>query len=210
MIKTGSAKEKDCFPWNKRLCLAQQGDTESVLLCCRQAEPMVDDFCKNRTFLRLLSADESRSIACLAALEFIMEYKGGTPDREIPWLLRRVIRCRLYDETRRLQTRLRYELPENACLLTEETDGDERPAFQPAGPEDETPEALLLKADRRRQISKVLKSLKPKEQDLIRAMFIENKSTAAIAQEWHCSNRYVLMVKRDALNRLKILLRDTE
>lgn len=210
MNETAEPNEESVFPYNRCVSRAQQGDTGSVLLYCQAIEAMMDDFCKNRTFRGLFSKDEIRSIACLAALEFMMEYNGHLPDREVPYLLRRIIRCRLYDEARRLQTRLRYELTENGTLPAEEKEEDDNPFSQLAGPEDETPEALLLMADRKQQIQEYLKSLKPKQQELIRAMYCENKSTAEIAQEWHCSSRYVLMVKRDALKRLKELLRDTD
>ena len=210
MDETTKANDERSFPWNKHMSQAQQGDSGAILLCCQAAEPVVADFCRNSTFLGLFSADEVRSIACLAALEFMMEYSGQVPDREIPWLLRRIIRCRLYDEARRLQTRLRYELQEPECPSNDEKDEERFPDLQVAAPEEERPEAQLLQADLRHRIKASLSALKPKEQELIRAMYMENMTSAEIAKKWQCSSRYVLMVKRDALNHLKILLHGTE
>ena len=109
-----NGKEENIFPWKKRMKEAGQGDTGSVLLLCQEVKPIIEGFSRNGMFRSLFSEDDTHSMASLAALEFMMGYEGDTPDREIPYLLRRVIRCRLYDEARRLQTRLRYEVPDTS------------------------------------------------------------------------------------------------
>lgn len=210
MSETTEAKEENCFPWKRWMVLAQNGSTAAVLVLCQNMEPIVADFCRNRTFLKLFAADETRSIASLAALEFMMEFQGQTPDREIPYLLRRVIRCRLYDEARRLQVRRRYEMPETECLPSDDGDADGCISFQPAAPEDETPEMQLLLADHKRRLQEILKTLNPKEQELVRALYGENKTSAEIAKEWGCSSRYVRMLRQNVLAKLKKLLRGTE
>ena len=105
-------KEENVFPWKEKMRQAGQGDTGSVLELCEEIRPIVEGFSRNGMFRSLFSAEDTRSMASLAALEFMMGYEGDTPDRDIPYLLRRVIRCRLYDEARRLQTRQRYEVPD--------------------------------------------------------------------------------------------------
>ena len=204
-----NVKEEDIFPWKKTMRQAGQGDTGSVLRLCEEIRPIVEDFCRSRTFRNLFSEEDTRSMASLTAMEFMMGYEGKTPDREIPYLLRRIIRCRLYDEARRLQTRLRYEVPDTS-LTSDDNDGDEIHLVQTADQDGETPETLLLSAERKSRILTVLRKLTPKEQEVIRAIYIENKSSSEIAKQWHCSSRYVIMVKRKALNRLKILLRDSD
>ena len=210
MSETTKEKDENCFFWNRWMGLAQSGSTAAILMLCQNMEPIVADFCRNRTFLKLFAADETRSIASLAALEFMMEFQGQTPDREIPYLLRRVIRCRLYDEARRLQIRRRYEIPEPECLPSDDGDGDGCISFQPAAPDDETPEMQLLLADHKSRLQEILKTLKPKEQELIRAMYGENKTSSEIAKEWGCSSRYVRLVRQKVLDKLKKLLRGTE
>ena len=210
MSETTKEKDENCFFWNRCMGLAQSGSTAAILMLCQNMEPIVADFCRNRTFLKLFAADETRSIASLAALEFMMEFQGQTPDREIPYLLRRVIRCRLYDEARRLQIRRRYEIPEPECLPSDDGDGDGCISFQPAAPDDETPEMQLLLADHKSRLQEILKTLKPKEQELIRAMYGENKTSSEIAKEWGCSSRYVRLVRQKVLDKLKKLLRGTE
>ena len=210
MSETTEVKKENCFPWNRWIKMAQSGSTAAVLMFCQSMEPIVADFCRNRTFLKLFAADETRSIASLAALEFMMEFRGQTPDREIPYLLRRVIRCRLYDEARRLQRRRRYEMPETGCLASDDGDADRGTFFQPAAPEDETPETKLLLTEHKSRLQELLKTLKPKEQELIRAMYGENKTSAEIAKEWGCSSRYVRLVRQNALDKLKTLLRGTD
>ena len=187
-----NVNEEDVFPWKEKMRQAGQGDTGSVLELCEEIRPIVEGFSRNGMFRSLFSAEDTRSMASLAALEFMMGYEGETPDREIPYLLRRIIRCRLYDEARRLQTRLRYEVPDTS-QVSEDNDGDKGHSFQTAWRDGETPETL-----------------NPKEQEVLRAIYAENKSSSEIARQWHCTSRYVIMVKHNALNKLKILLKDSD
>ena len=97
MSDNQNEKEENVFPWKEKMRQAGQGDTGSVLELCEEIRPIVEGFSRNGMFRSLFSAEDTRSMASLAALEFMMGYEGDTPDREIPYLLRRVIRCRLYD-----------------------------------------------------------------------------------------------------------------
>lgn len=204
-----NVKEEDIFPWKKTMRQAGQGDTGSVLRLCEEIRPIVEDFCRSRTFRNLFSEEDTRSMASLTAMEFMMGYEGDTPDREIPYLLRRIIRCRLYDEARRLQTRLRYEVPDTS-QVSEDNDEDNGHSFQTAWQDGETPETLLLSAERSSRIQNALKRLNPKEQEVLQAIYAENKTSGEIARQWHCTSRYVIMVKHNALNKLKILLKDSD
>ena len=132
MSDNQNEKEENVFPWKEKMRQAGQGDTGSVLELCEEIRPIVEDFCRSRTFRSLFSAEDTRSMASLAAMEFMMGYEGDTPDREIPYLLRRVIRCRLYDEARRLQTRQRYEVPDTS-QVSEDNDGDKGHSSRPHG-----------------------------------------------------------------------------
>lgn len=209
MSDNQNEKEENVFPWKEKMRQAGQGDTGSVLELCEEIRPIVEGFSRNGMFCSLFSAEDTRSMASLAALEFMMGYEGDTPDREIPYLLRRVIRCRLYDEARRLQTRQRYEVPDTS-QVSEDNDGDKGHSFQTGWQDGETPETLLLSAERSSRIQNALKMLNPKEQEVLRAIYAENKSSSEIARQWHCTSRYVIMVKHNALNKLKILLKDSD
>ena len=202
-------KEENVFPWKEKMRQAGQGDTGSVLELCEEIRPIVEGFSRNGMFRSLFSAEDTRSMASLAALEFMMGYEGDTPDREIPYLLRRVIRCRLNDEARRLQTRQRYEVPDTS-QVSEDNDEDKGHSFQTAWQDGETPETLLLSAERSSRIQNALKRLNPKEQEVLRAIYAENKTSGEIARQWQCTSRYVIMVKHNALNKLKILLKDSD
>ena len=178
-----NVNEEDVFPWKEKMRQAGQGDTGSVLELCEEIRPIVEGFSRNGMFRSLFSAEDTRSMAS--------------------------IRCRLYDEARRLQTRLRYEVPDTS-QVSEDNDGDKGHSFQTAWRDGETPETLLLSAERSSRIQNALKRLNPKEQEVLRAIYAENKTSSEIARQWHCTSRYVIMVKHNALNKLKILLKDSD
>ncbi len=68
-------KEENVLHWKEKTRQAGQGDTGSVLELCEEIRPIVEDFCRSRTFRSLFSAEDTRSMASLAAMEFMMGYE---------------------------------------------------------------------------------------------------------------------------------------
>lgn len=201
-----NAKNKDATeeqPLNEWMARGRQGDTQAVLLYCRCIEPIIDSFCKDPFLLHRLGRDEIRSAASLAALEFMSDYTGTTPDKEIPYLLRRVLRCSLLQAVRRDDTRLRHEGPNGSS--TDTTDGN-APA-EPADDPDKTPEALFLRAARRQQVQAALQTLPDRERAVINALYFRCLDTLETAQEIGVTRNYVQKLQRRALTRLRKCLR---
>jgi len=192
------------LPWNDWMRRARAGDTAAVHCFCDHARPIVDGFTRSLLFLHRLGRDEIRSAGSLAALNFMMEYEGATPDREIPYLLQRVIHCCLLDEVRRIRTRERYELPEKESAG--ETEDDGRPPALSRPEAVRTPEEILLEKERNRRLQEAVSHLRGTEKTVIQSLFYQHKNTRNVAQELGCSVNYVQKVQRRALTRLRRIL----
>lgn len=53
MSDNQNEKEENVFPWKEKMRQAGQGDTGSVLELCEEIRPIVEDFCRSRTFRNL-------------------------------------------------------------------------------------------------------------------------------------------------------------
>lgn len=197
------------FPWNEEIYLAQQGDTAAVRRTCAKAEPVVDQFGKVSYFTNLLGKDEVRSIASLALVEFIMSYRGGVPDEEIPALITQALKCDLLNSVHRLEYRRSKEeplQPDGSAVTGRNTNGDT--AF-PFAPPDGEPEACLLHNAFAQRVQEAIKQLNQQQQTVIRSYYFRQETTNEIAAALGCSPQFVRKVRRKALLRLRGLLDDT-
>ena len=186
-------------PWNEWLRLARQGDKRAIQLFCAQAEPFIDKLCNDMVFRSLLGKEETRSVASLLLMEFLMNYPTPPNDKELPFLLKFILRRRLLNRVKKQKVRNQHEQRPTTLLkagaLDTERDGlDTLPASEKT-----EPESSFLQKERRRAVLKAFQQLKPAEQEVIHAFFYQKKTPAAIAGALHCSRQYVEKVRNNAL-----------
>ena len=205
---TGQAIPLKDPPWNEWLRLARQGDETAKLRFCTRAESFIELFCRVGYFRHFLGKEEIRSIANLAVAEFMMTYDDLPKDREIPFLLKRIIRNALINPAKRAEVRSRREhrpaepkgKDENDTGIT---DMDIFPAKR-----NEEPEAKLLTKELYKATAEAFQQLLPNEQAAIRAFFFQNKTASAIARELQCTRQNVEQMRDRALRRLRQILED--
>ena len=193
-------------PWNEWLRLARQGDENAKLRFCAQAEPFVQNLCKTRYFWERLGKEEVRSIATLALMDFLMKHPNPPDDRNLPYLLKRIMHNHILFQLKKQNVRKKHEI---YSAEPKDTDGTEAAqdslANYPAS-RDEEPEAKLLAKELRNATAEAMGQLLPSEKDVIRAFFFQNKTAAAIAKELQCTRQNVEKLRNRALRRLRQLL----
>lgn len=194
------------FPWNEWLRLARLGDETAKLRFCNQAESFIKQFCNVPLFSEWLGKDEVRGIAALATVEFLMEYDAPPEDRNIPFMLKRIIRNKLTDQLRKQYVRGHRE--HSGSSRRKQNNGEQAPNIMEtlATSQKEEPEMKVLDKEMNRMTREAFRRLKPCEQTVLRAFFYQKKTPAAIAEELHCSRQYVEKVRGNALRRMRKLL----
>ena len=190
-------------PWNEWLRLARQGNEHAKLRFCTQAEPFIELFCRIRYFRRFLGEEEIRGIAALKVMEFLMEYPDPPEDKEIPVLLKRVIRNALLYPTEKAEVRSRREQRPATLQGDGEKDGEVNAIEGFPAKRREEPEAKLLSKELQNATAEAMQQLLPSEQNVIRALFFRNKTIAAIAKELQCTRQNVEQMRDRALRRLR-------
>lgn len=192
--------------WNEWLRLARQGNETAKLSFCSQAEPFINQFCNVTKFTDLLGKDEVRGIASLAVVEFLMEYPSPPEDKDIPFMLKRIIRNKITDQLRKMFVREQHNY--KAAPKADEDDPEQKQdsmANLPASKKTE-PETKLLQKEITHTALAAFRQLKPNEQTVLHAFFYQNKTPAAVAKALHCSRQYVEKVRDTALCRMHQLM----
>ncbi len=195
-------------PWNEWLRLARQGDDNAKLLFCSQAEPFIKNFCNVAMYTERLGKDDVRGIAALAVVEFLMEYADPPEDKEIPFMLKRIIRNKLTDQLRKMSVReqYNYQKPQRDC---DDTEPEQDDVAEVPSDKKEEPEARALHRELAWDTAVAFQHLKPHEQQVLDAVFYQKKASADIAKEWHCTRQYVEKLRDKALRQLRRLLGGT-
>ena len=198
------------FPWNEEIYLAQHGDTGSMLKTCHSAEPIVNQFGKVFYFTDWLGKDETRSIATLAVVEFIMSYPGGVPDEEIPALIKQVIKCDLINSVHRAEFRRSKEEaplpPDTGSPDTGSPDEDAGDAAAPPASPHEEPEACLLQKEYAQKVQEAIQRLSRNEQIVIQSYYFRRESPEETAAALGCTRQNVHRIRCRALRRLRKFL----
>lgn len=193
-------------PWNEWLRLARQGDENAKLFFCAQAEPFIEQFCRISYFNTFLGKEEIRGIATLAVTEFMMTYPAPPEDKEMPFVLKSVIRNALINPAKRAEVRSRREKHVTAVQNDGENDTETGGVDTYPAKRKEEPETKLLDKELRHATAEAFRRLKPDEQTMLRAFFFQNKTAAAIAKELQCTRQYVEKVRNEALRRMRRML----
>ena len=206
----GTAKQQNIPlkdpPWNEWLRLARQGDKEAALRFCIQAEPFIEQLCSVGVYAFHVGKEEARSIAHLILMEFLMNYPNPPEDKEILFVLKRIMRNKLIDQIRKIEVKGRYELGITALEGTNGNGTEEGITELLNAKRKEEPEAKLLAKELHNATAEAMSQLLPSEKDVIRAMFFRNKTISAIAKELQCTRQNVEQMRDRALRRLRQLL----
>ena len=205
--------ELNTLPWNEWMQRAREGDTQATLRLCENAKPIIDQFCHVPYFICVLGTEETRSIAVLELLEFFMNYRGQTPDNEMPKLLKHVVKCKLLHNTRWKQVRHRREQKEsrnggNGREATEIAfaDVDERETQQAARTPE--PETAVLQAELSQMIEEAMQWLTEREQSVIRSVYFRQNSMTEVARETNSTPQAVWYLHNSALSKLRRRLKN--
>ena len=193
-------------PWNIWLRLARQGDEDAKMRFFTQAEPLIGMFCHIDYFVNLLGREEVRAIATLKATEFLMEYPDPPEDKEIPFLLKTMIRNALLNHTEKAEVRSRREMRVAAPQDGGENDTKTNAIEIFPAKRKEEPEAKLLAKELHYATEKAMQQLPPKERNVIRALFFRSKTMAGIAKELQCTRQNVEQMRDRALRRMRRML----
>ena len=199
--------DRENFPWKKLLRDAQAGDKKAMERFCYGAEPIIRSFFRVPVLQRRLGRDEIRGIAYLALMKFIAGFKGELAEETAPGLLRKVIRCALFSETRKERRRAEKEVTDSK--IGSNGGPDEEALYgrlYPAGRE-RSPEEALLKAELEKEVQEALAQTSPRERACVRALYFDGKKMREYARETGCSHQSVSKTNKNTLHRMRKLLK---
>ena len=190
-------------PWNEWFRLARQGDENAILRFCTQAEPFIKKLCNDKLFRSWLGKDETRCEASLILMEFLMTYPDPPEDKELPILLKGILRRRLLNRVNKQKMLRRREQRVDTLQDDSEEDAEVNAIENFPANRKEEPEAKLLAMELHCATEEAMQQLLPSEQTTIRNLFFQNKTVAAIARELQCTRQNVEQVRDRALRRLR-------
>lgn len=209
-VKTDIPQTETPIPWNRLFREAKKGDDGAVRDFFAAAQPFIDRLCKNAFFRDRLGRDEIQSVAFLALARILQKLDALPEDSKVPYLLRRVLRFTLIDCVRTLDVLEEYEQPSVVFFTPMDPDGDggtdDMAMDFPADDRDE-PENRCLRQELGHEVRSAIERLSPREQAVIKAHFYDGKDIRTIAAELRCSPQHVRASKRNALTRLRRMLK---
>jgi len=210
-IRNNDNDTEDQMPWNELFHEAKAGDRNALRKLHLATEPLIADFYRVPVFYNKLGREEIRSLASFALVRYFSQHTGLPPDAEVPCLLKHVIYCALVSGVRKVNARKSFEQPAGSAGeeafspdRNEEEDADGATA---AADRETEPEARYLRDELRHVVREAVRKLKDREQTVIRGIYYQHKSTAALAREMHCSPQNVRYTRRIALTHLQELLK---
>lgn len=197
------------IPWNELICRARQGDPAALHRLFALMQPYIESLCRVPYFASRLGADEVRSILALRLAEFI-NGAAAIPerDREVPYLLKRILRFHLINVTNKTILHNKYEMSESSIILPS---GEEINPYETL-PEHATadsrwnPEAVCVQDEFNEELTLLIRQLNKKEQAVIQKLFIQQKTPAEAANELCYTLHGLRNVRRKALAHLREML----
>lgn len=197
------------IPWNELIYRARQGDTAALHRLFTLMQPYVERLCRVSYFASRLGSDEVRSILALRLAEFINS-NAAVPehDREVPYLLKRILRFHLINVTNKAILHSKYEMSESTIILPSGEDVDpyetllEHVAADPGW----NPETVCVQAEFNDELALLIRQLSKKEQAVIQKLFIQQKTPVEAAEELCYTLRGLRNVRQKALAHLREIL----
>ena len=184
--------------WIRR---SQNGDLDATLTLLRQFEPLLEQEA-HRLMRQGLCQEyqDAKSEIVLLFLEFIDIFpKKITDDARIPGL----IKTYLHNERMDMAEKAKRHNPESFAVDFEKEMEEDSP-FSRFFPRYEIREdEQLYRAFQKRALREAISKLKEKEIYIVKKYYLENKPPSLIAEELHCSTRYVRKVRQTALEKIR-------
>lgn len=197
------------IPWNELICRARRGDLAALHRLYSLMLPYIESLCRVPYFAAILGADEVRNILALRLAEFINS-NDAVPerDREVPYLLKRILRFHLINVTNKTILHSKYEMSESSMIL---------PSGEESGPLDTllenasadsgwNPETVCVQEEFSHELAQLIQHLNQKEQAVIQKLFIQQKTPAEAAQELRYTMHGLRNVRKRALGHLRDIL----
>ena len=194
------------IPWNELIRLARQGEPEAVRCFYAETQPFVDRLCRIPYFADRLGADEISGITALKLTEFL---KSDTAvpesDREVPFLLKRILRFHLINAINKSLLRSKYEISESMLIPSsgEATDCCASLLEKLEADASANPETACLQAEAYDELLQLIQRLPKNEQAVLRGLYVDEKTPEEVAEDLHYSPRGLRNVRKKALDRLR-------
>ncbi|MBR1589549.1 MAG: sigma-70 family RNA polymerase sigma factor [Acidaminococcaceae bacterium] len=209
MLKTAkeqAAGSEAAILWNELVRKARMGDAEAARRFFLAAQPLIDRLCRVPYFAARLGKDEVQSLSYIRLAEFLRS-EAAIPanDREVPWLLKRILRFHIINAVNKTLLRDKYEMTESALLLPSEEETGNCAAVLENLAADVTanPEAVKLQDEFRDECMLLVRQLTKQEQAVIRKLYLQQKTPAEAAAEMHYSARGLRNLRQRALGHLR-------
>ena len=190
----------------KEIRKAQNGDTEATMGLARKFEPLLERESIRMVQQNLYSEkEEAKSETVKNFLEFIYAFDGlDADDNRIAGLIKKYLHDIRFNQVKAMERHC------PGCFLVDfEKELEENSPFSQFFP------CCELQADREMDRKFLLSALQEsmqiltgKEITVVKKIIIENKPPSLIAQELHCSTRYLRKVRLRALSKMRIYLED--
>ena len=207
--KKSETPMKTEIPWNELIYRARRGDAAALHRLFTLMQPYIESLCRVSYFASRLGSDEVRSILALRLAEFINS-DAAIPeqDREVPYLLKRILRFHLINMTNKAILHSKYEMSESTIILPsgEDVDPHETLLEHVAADPRWNPESVCVQADFNDELALLIRQLSKKEQAVIQKLFIQQKTPAEAAKELRYTLRGLRNLRQKALAHLREIM----
>lgn len=197
------------IPWNELIGRARQGDLSALHRIFAQMQPFVESLCRVRYFADRLGTDEIRSILALRLAEFIKsDVAIPETDRQVPYLLKRILRFHLINAINKTILQSKYEMSESMVILPsgEKTEPGNTLLENVLADPGADPETACLQEEFSKELMLLILQLNKKEQAVIQKLYIQQKTPAEAARELNYTMRGLRNLRQKALGHLREIL----
>lgn len=202
--RIAATTEKKAQPWKELIRQYKNGDKNSICVLNEAFEPLLNkEASRMMKTGRFQEFDEAKSQTVLFYLEFIDAFsKWDLPDAKIPGLLKKYLHDSLVDF---LRVESRHCPPCYTVDFAAEVEANS--PFSKLFPVAEMDlEEALERQFRNKALREAMQQLTKKEIFIVKKIVLENKPPSSVAQEFHCSTRYVRRLRQHALEKMRLYL----
>ena len=200
-------------PWNLWFRQAEEGKIEAIHNIIMASQPIISSLSNIRLFQSRMSKDDICSNANYVLLRFIKKRRELPTDKEVPFLIRHVLKCGLTDCIRSMEVREEHEQLAIAVKLTNTYEDDaytENDCYESYVADTRTePETHCLNSELCDMVREAVQQLPEDERTVIQGFYYQNKGMKEIAQELNCTFQNAYKTRRSAYTHLKKLLKKT-
>ncbi|WP_298705054.1 sigma-70 family RNA polymerase sigma factor [uncultured Veillonella sp.] len=182
--------------------LAQAGHAQSIAQLCQNYEPLIRKYA-SLTPVHKVKEDLENELWC-CFLKALKEYDAST---HIPFS--GFIKSRIKYGQYNLFKKYRHQWEQESCILGQEFDSDRKPDSNILNLEDllnpaDSAEYEYMKSHTYATLHKALQQLAPKQRDLLKDIYIHQKSMAQLGRDYNISRQAIHKHKQRALAALQV------